>query len=910
VSAAPRKRFTWPWRSAAGIRDDLEAELALHHELRAEELVASGLSPEEAEAAARREAGDLDDARQYVAALDGRRELARRRRERIADFGADVRRAFRRLRRAPLFTLTAVGTLAIGIGACTFMFSIVAGVLLTPPPLRKPDRAVMVWGYYPQVDLGFEEHPLHGRQVAAVRELNRTLEAVAGFRPRAFNLGERGAPERVDGTEITAGFFEAIGVEPQLGRFPDLADEARRERLVVLSDALWRRRFGGDPAAVGRTLSLNGEPYLISGVAPPGFGFPRGAEMPGNFQFPPMSELWVPIEPPQRGPSDMAGVARLLPGTTYESAVEDLARITAVLEERMPQGKGYFNTRLVPLQRQVSGAVAPTLLMLLAAVGLVLLVASLNTAQLFLARNQGRRRDLAIRAALGASGGRLTREILAEVLLVVAAAGAVGTGLGAAAVAVARLVAPVMLPRLADVAFDLRSGGGAVLVTLLAAAIAALLPLLGGRRESAAEAMRLGARGAGGGGQSGRARQLLVVTELALSMVLVAGAGLLVRSLGRQLGSPAGFEPAHGTTFEVTLPPLRYTERQFTTYMEHPAAVAFLAEVLARLRTAPGIDAAAIGKPLPLSGAQEASAFTAEGIETAPGTDSVGTSPPMAEYTVASDGMLRALGTPLLAGRDFDARDTETSPAVVIVNQSMAARLWPGESALGRRLHLGGPTAEAPWMTVIGVVADLKRYALTEVPRPEMIVPYTQRPYPSFLTMQFVVRSRLAPEAMLAAARRVVAEVDPAVPISKVRTLDDLIDDSTVRARLAARIVTAFGGVALGLAMVGLYGVIAYSVYQRRQEFGVRRALGATQAGIVRLVLREGMRLSIVGVLIGLGGALLAGRWLRHELYEISPFDPTTLTLTAALLAAAAAAACVVPAGRASRVEPRVALED
>jgi predicted permease len=791
------------------------------------------------------------------------------------------------------------------------MFSVVSGVLLKPPPLRDPDRILMVWGYYPQADLGMEEQPLHGRHVAAIRDQTRAFAAVAAFRPRAYNLADGATPERLDGTEVTGDFFTAIGVGPQLGRLLTRADEAPgSNRVVVLSDGLWRRRFGADPSIVGRTIRLNAEAYVVAGVAPAGFAFPRGAELPAVFQFPAASELWVPIEPPQRGVSDFAGIARLRSGVTREAAADDLARITAALEERFPEAKGWFETRVAPLQQQLTGGVAPTLWMLLGAVGLVLLVACVNTAQLFLARNQARRRDLAVRAALGASGRRLATEILAETIAVVTLAGAIGAGLGAAGLVLVRVHGSSRLPRLAELTFDLRSAVVAVLATLLAAVVAGAIPVLAGRGEGAADALRQAGRGAGGRGLSSRSRRLLVAAEVALSVVLVAGAGLLIRSLARQLGADTGFTAPHGVTFEVTLPPVAYPERQFTTYMEHPRAVAFFTEALARIRAIPGVDAAAIGKPLPLSGAQEASGFTAEGVETGAPDDGPGTAPAMAEYTVASEDMLRALGTPLLAGRDFTSTDRETSPRVTIVNQSMARRVWPGQSAIGKRIHLGGPGSPAPWMTVIGVAADLKRYSLIESPRPEMLVPYTQHPYPSFATMQFVIRSTLATDRLLPSVRRAIAQVDSDVPVSKVRTIDDLIGETTANARFATRLMTAFGVAALGLAMIGLYGVIAYSVHQRRQEFGVRRALGATRGGIVRLVLREGLTLASVGLGLGTAGALAAGRSLRHLLYEVSAFDPATLGATIALLAVAAAAASFFPASRASRVEPRVALED
>jgi predicted permease len=910
--SGPRRLFRLPWRTRKRIRADFEEELALHLDLRAEELVAAGHPPADARAIARGELGNVEDARRYIEALDAAGEAAGRRRELVADLGRDVVQALRRLRRAPLFALTASLTLALGIGACTLMFSVVAGVLLTPPPVHDPDRVYLVWGYYPQADLGFAEQPLHGRHFATMREETRAFSAVAAFRSRAYNLGEGAVPERLDGAQVSAEFFRAIGVDPRLGRFFVRPDEVPgADHVVVLGDRLWRRRFASDPGVVGRTIRLNGDPYVVIGVAPAGFGFPRGAELPGGFQFPDETELWVPVEPPQRGPSDLAAVARLKPGVSLAAATEDMTRITGIVETLIPGGKGWFASRMVPLRQQLTGGIAPLLVMLLAAVGLVLGVACVNTAQLFLARLQSRRRELAVRAALGASGRRLATELVVEAVVLAGAAGAAGTALGAAGVVLLRTYGWSRVPRLAELAFDVRSAAAAAAATLLAALLASLLPALAGRRVEVAEVLRQGGRGSTGRGLSSRARHALVVAELALSVVLVAGAGLLIRSLAHQLGSATGFSAPNGITFELTLPPVQYPERQFTTYMEHPKAVPFYAEALRRIRAIPGVQAAAIGKPLPLSGAQESSAFTAEGVPTeTAGAGGDGTSPVMVDYTIASEQMFQALGTPLREGRDFSPDDREESQPVVMVNQAMARRLWPGRSAVGRRIHLGPPASGAPWMTVVGVAADIKRYSLTETPRPEMIVPYTQRPYPTFTAMQFVVRSTLGPADLLPAVRRAVAEVDPGVPVSKVRTIEELVGETTAQARFATRFMGGFGAASLLLAMIGLYGVIAYGVHQRRQEFGVRRALGASQAGIVRLVVLEGWRLALVGLALGLIGAIAAGRLLEHLLYQVSPLDPVTLAGTATLLGAAATLASVLPAARASRVEPRVALDD
>ncbi|HEY7288763.1 MAG TPA: ADOP family duplicated permease [Vicinamibacterales bacterium] len=822
-----------------------------------------------------------------------------------------VRQAARQLCRAPLVSVASILTLAVGIGACALMMSVISTVLLKPLPYRDPDRLVMSWGWYPNANLGFPEQPTHGAVFSIMRDNTQAFAALAAFRAASFNLGDMTNPERLDGIEATGDFFAALGVAPAIGHFFERANETPgSDHVAVLSDAVWRGRFGGDPQVLGRVLTLNAEPYTVIGVASTGFAFPCGSEMPSDFQFAATPDVWVPLRPPADGVADLAIVGRLRPGVSMPAAREDMDRVMAVVQRSIPVVKSARpGELLVPLRQQVVGDVQAMLATLLAAVLLVLVIACVNTAQLVLAQLHGRRRDLAIRAALGSSTSRLAGEVLAEVGLLVAAGGLAGVSAGVAGLKLLRAFGSTRLPRAAELTFDARASFAALAVIALAAVLVSAIPLLVDRRRSLVEVLRRGGRGTGPGGLHLRVRRALIVGELAGSLVLVTCAGLLVRSLLLQLDAKRGFDAGHGVTFEVSLPPARYPERPFATGMDHAAAVRFLDAALDDIRALPGVSAAGIGKPLPLSGAQQATVFTPEGELPAllPGALS-----PIAQYTVASPRMLRALGSTLLAGRDFSAADRTDGLPVVIVNEAMADWIWPGTSPLGKRVRLGQPDDRRmwPWMTVVGVVSNMKRYALTETPRPEMIVPYTQNPYVTFETMQFVVRSNLDTSAAMRAIQRAVGAADPTVPIAHVRTMDDLVATSAANARFATLFMAGFGIIAIVLTIVGVYGVIGYGVVQRRHEFGVRRALGASPRDVLWLIVREGLSLGAAGVAAGLTLTVAAAFALRHLLYGISPFDPVTLASSIVVVVAVTALASIIPAAAAARVEPRAVLED
>jgi predicted permease len=885
------------------VERDLDDELGTHIDMQTQRNIERGMDPATARSTAVREFGPIAPVKEALRTVHGRATAP------LHDsLGADLRFAVRSLSRHRTFSGVTVLVLALGIAATTIMFSVVSGVLLCPLPLAHPERVLMIWGSYPSLNLGFSEQPLDGREIQVMRENRRAFESISAFMPQLYNLGSASEPQRLDGVRVTSEFFHTIGVPLALGRGFEAAEETPgADRVVVLSWALWQRQFGGDRNVLGTQIVLNAEPYTIIGVAPQGFAFPRGAEMPGDFQMPAAAELWTPMKPQHGGPSELAAIGRVHPGVTLAAAQADLDRMSRMQDQLYPQAKGWYNTHAVPLRTQVVGDVSGMLLSLFGAAGVLLMIACVNAAQLLLARLQSRRHELAIRAALGASMPRLARVLLIEAMLITGIAGTLGTLAGVVGVSLVRTFGPSRLPRLADVTFDNRVTGVAVIVTIIAGVLFGLTPAIGASRVRLAEALRRGGRRSSGDGVSAKLRRALVVAEVALSATLAIGSGLLVRSLDHQLRGDLGFSAPHGITFEVSLPPLHYPEKQNPTSMNHPKAVAFIGDALERIRAIPGVKAAAIGKPLPMSGAQESSTFYPEGADPRLLQNN---SNPMVEYTVASPDMFAALGTPLLKGRDFDASDVNESAPVAIVNSAMAQWLWPGQDPIGKRVHLGSQASKAPWMTVVGVAGDMKRYSLMEEPRPEMFVPYTQNPYPTFSTMQFVVRSAADPAQLVGPLERAIASVDPGIPLARIRTIDELVSDVSANARFAAFVMGTFGVIALALAMIGLYGVIAFMAHQRRQEFGLRTALGATRGQIVRMVLADGFTLAAVGLAAGIVLALAGGRLLRSMLYHVSVADPLTLLGVVVLLLATTAFACLLPAARASGVDPRAALDD
>ncbi|MEZ5319918.1 MAG: ABC transporter permease [Vicinamibacterales bacterium] len=818
---------------------------------------------------------------------------------------ADLRHAVAGLRMRRGLVLSATLMLAGGLGAATMGFGLWSSVLLRPLPYGQPDRLVLIWGFVPHLQVGFPEIPLHGLRLRQYRDGIAGVASLEGFKADVFNLAADGQPdaERVDALLTTAGLFDTLRVAPEAGRFFRPGEDAPGVACVaVIGHGLAVRRFGAASDAVGRVVRLNDRPCTLVGVAPRGFDFPRGGEMPASFQYPTHTDLWVASPPPMTGPSDLTVMGRLADGTTTEALQAELDAFALRADEAVPASRGWNGVRVVPLTAQATpGTVVLTVQAIAGAVGVLLLVSIGNALQLFLVRGVGRRTELAVCAALGATPARLARALVLEVGLVVGAAAAIGLGLAALAVSLAARFGPERFPRLSDASL----GGGAIAVLAGLAAVAAGVIVAGSwwlvARASGTDALRGGTRGSTQ--QLRPARRVLVFAQVGLAVMLITASGLLLRSLVSRLQVDPGFDPDGVVTFELTLPPERFPEiLRGPRPASRPRVVQAVDDVLARLRRLPGVTDAAMGKPLPMTGAQEASVFVAEQLP----PPAAGATP-VAEYIVVSDDFFRTLGTPLEDGREFTGADREASEPVVIVNAALARQLEAAGPAVGQRLKLGGSLASpAPWMRVVGVARNVTRYRLEDSPGPAMYVPYTQGGYPSLATVPFAVRTtRRAPLDLRSAIEAAVRDARVDVPVAAVGLLQARVRRASADARFATGLMIGLAAIALGLAVTGLDGSIAFSVSQRTRELGVRAALGARPADLVRLAAGDGWRPAAAGTLAGLAAAVAAGRAFGALLFGVSPADPVTFVVVPVLLVGIVAAASVLPARRAARVDPR-----
>lgn len=875
------------------VESGLSDELRFHFDEQVQKLTALGVPLAEARRRARLSLGTTDQIHEEFRDASGVRFLE--------SLMQDIRFACRMLRKSPGFTAVAILTLALGIGASTAVFSLVDAVLLKPLPFPHAEKIVFPWRLPKKgLNLGFDTYPWGRRDFLFFSQQAKTFEALGAFLSDSFNLTGSGEPERLNGLRVSAGFFPSLGVSPALGRtFTDQEDRPGNEHEVILGNALWRQRFASHPSVLGRAIDLNGVPYTVIGVMPPGFVFPRANEMPDVFTFAPETQLWVPLALDRRSSpipyesDELAIVGRVKPGGTIAQAQAEMDILGKRLESGRRNGEGWFNSIVTPLTRQAAGDTRQPLLLILAAVGVVLLIACSNVASLLLTRSLNRKREFTVRAALGAGAARLLRQLLTESIVLAAVGGVVGIVLAEFVVYFVKSFGPSSIPRLGEAGLDVRVLLFAFGVICFTGVLFGFAPALSVTRENLVESLNDGGRRASSNLSTQKTRNSFLVSQIALALVLVVAAGLLTRTLYHLLRVNPGFRAEHSLTFELSLPAAKYSDQSHI--------VSFYQEALRKLRAIPGVQAAGVTELVPLDGATESTA-----IRFSNNAQITLSNLAFANYTMVSPGYFAAVGTPILNGRPFLESDSVNSLPVAIISNAMADKYWPGQNPVGKQVAPAG--AAFPLATVVGVAADVKRLSIRESPPPEMYVPYTQKVWPSLLTMDVVLRTTQDPASITASARDAVHSIDPDLPIANVRTLASIVSNSMTEPLFSALLLAAFGGLALLLATIGMYGVISYSVAQRTEEIGIRMVLGARPRSVFGMVLSQGTRLAVLGIAMGVVAALAVTRVMNSFLYGIGATDPLTFAVVSLLLLAVALLACYIPARRAMKVHPMVAL--
>lgn len=877
------KRIFRIGKHVANVSHDVERELDHHLDMKARELEAQGMSPAEARKTALAAFGDRTTIEAQV-----REERAATMRQRSwedwwSEFRQDIQVALRGLRRTPAFTLVALLTLALGIGANSAIFGVVRSTLMRPLPYPNSGQLVQLWNDYRQANGRVEPEWFDPPAFEDWRTGNRTFESMAAYSGWGPDLTGMGDPVTLNGLIVSGDYFNVIGIQPALGRVLNPADDADGvERAVVLSDGIWRTRFGADPSVLGKQLQLNGEPWTVVGVMPRSFRPPLQTTPPDVFRAfrrPANSNCG-------RGCIVLRAIGRMKPGITLEQAQTDLGSVTARLAEQFPDEYKGVKPWLIPLKDQIVGPTREPLLALFGAIGFVLLIACVNLASLLLVRGAGRARELAVRAALGAGRGRLVRQLLVESSVLAALGGGLGLVVGVFGAQTLQTIVPPEIRSIQDVQIDGVVVGFTALVACVAGLLFGILPAL----QSAGGQLMTSIRGGDqkGGRGIGRTLNGLVVAELALAVMLLVGAGLLFRSFIRMQQVDLGYRSSGAMVYNVGFPRSRYAEG--------PRVNTAVQDLLARLQANPAIAGAEVTDVLPLSGGDNDISIIAEGEPEPDGQTSIWT-------RSVSPGYRQLMQYRLISGRDFTPQDRDSAAMVAIVNQEAVRHFWGGKDPVGRTLRLGRRAGLQ--VTVVGVIASARHDGPNQPYKVEMFVPYAQLPSRG-ITM--VVEPRRDGPAAAAAFKAALAEVDPLLPAGEPESLDTRVGAATAAPRLNAILIGGFAGVALLLAMLGVYGVMAYVVSQRQREIGVRLALGAAPSGIRRLVLGQAGRLAAIGLAVGLVGAMAMGQLIRSLLFEVSVFDGTTLVAVPVILSAMALLACWIPARRAVRLDPLVAI--
>ena len=805
----------------------------------------------------------------------------------------DLRFGARALGRNRGFAAIAILTLALGIGANAAIFSVINAVLLRPLPWHEADRAVMIWSKWTD----FDKTWVSAGEVIDYRRRTRTMAEVAAWADGQVNLTGDGEPERLAAAAVTANAFSTFGVRPLLGRtFTAAEDLPNGPRLVLLGHSLWTRRYAADPSIVGRSIQINGQLFEVTGVMPPGF------LLPTDFENPQPSQLWTPLQidpaTTDHGSHGLYAAGRLKPGATVAQAADELHGIArAMTAEGLYPVQMQFDTVVLSLTDEVVGKVRRSMWLLSGAVGFLLLIACANVANLLLARAEARQREIAVRTALGASAARVVRQLFTESLVLTMAAAAVGLAMAYGGVRFLAWWRPASVPRVAEVGVD----PAVLLFTALVAIVTGLLfsiaPALRALRVDLTDSLKDGAQGASSGGGRQRFRTGLVVVETALAVVLLVGAGLMLRSVWSLQQVHLGFDPSRVLTMRLAL--------SASSYATPEQVVAFFSQLVTRVRDVSGVRAAGAVRALPLASTIGDFGLRIEGYVPPPGTSAKG------DWQIATDGYLEASGERLLRGRPITADDKTDGMLVALINEEMARRYWAGRDPIGGRFRIGG-APDRPLVTVVGIVADVRHNGLTDVVKEKFYVPHTQwhksvgNP---IRAMTLVIKAGSDPRGLVAPVRQIIREMDGTLPVGNIRTMDEVVAATLSAPRFTGMLLGTFAGLALALSAIGIYGVLSYVVSRRTREIGIRVAIGADRGQVLRLILASGLVPVFAGIFIGLAAAAWTSRLMSTLLHGVTANDPATFIAVGAVLTAVAALGSAVPAWRATRVDPVRALK-
>jgi predicted permease len=865
------------------IETELDDELRFHFEHEVEKYKLSGMTQKEATRQARLSFGSQEQVKEDCRDANGTSF--------IADTVQDIRYAVRQLTGNPVFTAVIVLTLALSIGANSAIFSVIDSVLLKSLPYQQPERIARIF----LTSADYPKFPLNPFDFRDFRTRSKSFDGLAAFTRGDLQLsGSSGEPEHLNGFRVTSGYFRVLGLHPQLGHeFDEKAEIPGNELQVILSDRLWRTQFGGATDILGRKITLDSQPYTVVGVMPP------GTKHPGN-EYHSVSygddvDLWSPFtfegDPAQRGSHYIEGIGRLKDGVTPEQAQSEMSSLMVQIAREHGDGSTNWKVLVNPLYLEVVGSSRRILLVLLGAVGMVLLIACANAANLLLARAAARQREIAVRLALGASRSRLIRQLLTESLLIALLGGGLGLAMAVGGVKALVSLLPANFPRVHEIHVSTPVFLFTFLISALTGILFGLVPAIQASRIDPKQGLHEGGRSATGSGRSSRLRNVLVVSEVSLACVLLVGAGLMLRSLLNLLHLDPGFQQQHVLTANLSLPPANYKKN---------ADIARFYDRLDRdLSAIPGVESAGIGSDLPWTGYDENSSFYIEGKQPAPHEEFHG------RYHVATPDYFRSLGIPLVRGRFYTRSDDSDAHNVMINNQALATKYWPKEDPVGKRMTFTDKPTDKDWFTVVGIVGDVKDTPNSPAAVPAFWWSALQQP---FTDMSLVVRANSSPELLGDAVRQAVRRIDPSLAVADVQLMDQITDASVATPRFAFVLVGLFAGLAILLAAIGSYGVIAYSVSQRTPEFGLRMALGAQRTDVLRLVLKQATKLVLTGTAIGVILALIMGRVLTSLIYDVSPADPLTFTVVGLGVIIIAIFACYIPALKATKTDPTIAL--